>query len=69
MKIFEFRTNIKSSDKEVLKKILNRYKGISKCKIDLNDKDNILHVEGYGVKAETIINAINEAGFLCNELM
>ena len=68
MKIFMFKTNIKASDKKMIGKILSQYKGIKKWKIDFENRNKVLQVEGWGITAQKIIASIKATGCACEEL-
>ena len=66
MKIFVFKTNIKSEEqKEMLKPILNQIKGINRWQVNLEDKDKELRIEGHGIKPETIRALTSTIGIKC----
>ena len=69
MKIFMFRTNCKVSDKKIIGEILNQYKGIKKWDINLENKNKVLRVEGWGVTAQKIITSIKASGFKCKDFI
>lgn len=70
MKIFIFRTDIKTKKKvNALKKILNNYPTISSWSIDTEDIDNVLRIEGLGnLREKDIISLIRTYGFYCDVL-
>ena len=70
MKLFIFRTNIKTKKKvKRIKPLFNNHSGIIKWSIDLEDIDNVLRIEAFENFNETeVINLINMRGFYCDEL-
>lgn len=57
-----------ASEKEKIGEILRQYKGVKKWKIDFENKNKPLRVEGYGVTAQKIITSLRGAGFKCEEI-
>jgi len=67
--ILLFKTNIKSEDcKAKMQTILDRYEGIIKWNIALDDRDCVLRVISYSLNHQQIIELINSYGFDCCEL-
>lgn len=67
--ILIFKTNIQSpEDKLRIKKVLDQTAFVNEWSVDCEDIDCVLRIVSYELSAEQIINLINEAGFLCQEL-
>ncbi len=65
----QFKTNINCGNCiRTVTNFLNDVEGIEKWEVDTNNPDKILTVEGEEVKAEEIVEAVEEAGFDINIL-
>ena len=64
MKKIQFKTNINCGNcVRAVTGFLNDVPGIEKWKVDTDNPDKILTVEGDALEAEAIIEAVEDAGF------
>lgn len=70
MKLFIFRTNIKTEQKaNALIPLFKSYSSISNWSIDLEDRDKVLRVETVGsLEEHDVIKLVKERGFHCEAL-
>lgn len=69
MEILVFKTDI--SNKRAVNKVvphLENIEGITRCNIDLHDRDKILRIESTAVSPRVIEQQVKEAGYYCKEL-
>lgn len=60
----QFKTNINCGNcVRTVTGFLNEVEGIKKWEVDTNNPEKILTVEGEGVTAEAVVEAVEEAGF------
>ncbi len=64
MKIFVFKTNLQNEyQKKIIAPAINNIKGMRRWSVDF--ENNILRIEGFGLKPQNIEAGIIEAGFEC----
>jgi copper chaperone CopZ len=64
MEKLQFKTNINCNNcVRSVTGFINDVEGIQSWKVDIDNPDKILTVEGEGIIAEAIIEAIEDAGF------
>lgn len=69
MNVLVFRTNIGcTSCLETARQALRPYEDTIRWTVDLDDCDKVLRVETAGVSAESVVQAVQGAGFCCEEL-
>lgn len=64
-----FKTNVKSSQEAdlILNRLSDQYPDF-RINFDLEDCDNILRIEGTGIKVINIVLGLEELGYYCEEL-
>ena len=63
-----FKTNIQNTEQATKLQALAGLTGITDWSTDLEDCDNILRVQGRGIRSDQIIRLMDELGFSCEEL-
>jgi hypothetical protein len=66
--ILVFKTNILHTGDERKLAFLSSVPGVKTWNIDLQDVDHVLRVETEDVSPSEIVQAMNDAGFVCEEL-
>ena len=69
MKILVFKTNLRfKKNIHAIGPHLESMEGVIKWNVDLHDKDKILRIEGKNISPRTVEQAIQDAGYFCEEL-
>ena len=70
MEVLVFKTNVRN--KKHVTEVANRlaqFSDINRWNFDLQDKDKILRVEADDLSAKIIENTLQQAGYICEELL
>jgi copper chaperone len=64
MTVLKFKTNIHCGNcVRAVTGFLNEIEGITNWQVDTSQPDKILIVEGEGIRAEAVVEAVEDAGF------
>ena len=67
--IWVFRTNIQQQkDVEAIRKVLDTNPDVLKWNVDRDDIDCVLRIETFTLQPANIIQLVNGAGYVCEEL-
>jgi hypothetical protein len=67
--ILVFKTDLESEERlETIKPFLDEHPGIIKWNVDKHDIDKVLRIESKNISSADVINLVQKAGFVCEEL-
>lgn len=67
--ILVFKTDLESEERlEIIRPFLDEHPGIIKWNVDKHDIDKVLRIESKNISSADVINLVQKAGFVCEEL-
>lgn len=69
MDILIFKTNLSNTERvRSVQPLMRNIQGIHRWNIDMHDCDNVLRIEASELSPRTVENALQNAGYYCEEL-